>query len=157
MKKQEIYILFLRVSLGILFFYSGIVKVLDPNWSAGGYLKTAKTFSWFYHLLLGQTTLPIINFINEWGLTLLGLSLLLGIFVRFSSFFGVTLMALYYLPGLSFPFVGKHSFLIDEHIIYIGVLLFLSEVRAGRIWGLEKWCSGLPICSRYPAIRKMLG
>ena len=41
----------LRVSLGLLFLYAGITKVLDSSWSAEGYLKSAKTFpelfQWF--------------------------------------------------------------------------------------------------------------
>lgn len=157
MERNDIYIFFLRVSLGVLFFYAGITKVIDPSWSAAGYLKGAKTFSEFYNFLLQPNLLPIINFLNAWGLTLLGVSLLLGIFVRLSSYLGAGLMLLYYIPILSFPFVGQHSFLVDEHIIYILSLLLLGSLKAGRYWGLENWCSKLPICSKYPKLREWLG
>lgn len=158
MKGQErIYIFLLRISLGVLFFYAGITKVLNPNWSAAGYLKGAKTFSEFYNFLLDPNILPIINFVNEWGLTLLGLSLVLGIFVRLSSWLGALLMLLYYIPVLNFPYVGTNSFLVDQHIIFILVLLLLGSARAGRFLGLENWCSTLPICSRYPILRELLG
>ena len=156
---MKIYIFFLRISLGILFFYAGITKVLNPNWSAEGYLKGAKTFSEFYNFLLQPNLLPIINFVNEWGLTLLGASLLLGIFVRLSSKLGALLMLLYYIPILHFPYVGtgKMSFLVDEHIILISSLLLLGSLKAGGVWDLEKWCSSLPICSKYPKLRDWLG
>ena len=36
---MKIYMFFLRVSLGILFFYAGITKVIDLSWSAAGYIK----------------------------------------------------------------------------------------------------------------------
>ena len=156
-KRSDIYIFLLRVSLGVLFFYAGITKVINPNWSAAGYLKGAKTLPELYNFLLQPDILPIVNFVNEWELTLLGVSLLLGISVRLSSYLGALLMLLYYIPTLQFPYAGANSFLVDQHIIYILVLLFLGEIRAGRIWGLEKWCSNLSICSKYPKLREWLG
>lgn len=154
---MKIYIFLLRISLGVLFFYAGITKVLNPNWSAAEYLKGAKTFSEFYNFLLQSNLLPVINFVNEWGLTLLGVSLLLGIFVRLSSKLGALLMLLYYIPILKFPYAGTNSFLVDQHIIFIFSLLLLGSLKAGRHWGLEKWCSALPICSKYPKLRELLG
>lgn len=156
-EQQKIYIFLLRISLGILFFYAGVTKVLNPSWSAAGYLKGAKTFSEFYNFLLQPNLLPITNFVNEWGLTLLGVSFLLGIFVRLSSWLGALLMLLYFLPILSFPLVGERGFLVDEHIIYIFALLVVGSSKAGRFWGFENWCSKLPICSKYPKLRELLG
>lgn len=154
---MKIYTFLLRISLGVLFFYAGITKIMDSSWSAAGYLKSAKTFPEFYNFLLQPNLLPIVNFINEWGLTLLGTALLLGVFVRLASWLGSLLMFLYYLPVLNFPFVGQHSFLADDHVIYIFSLLLLGSLRAGRFWGLEKWCSNLPICSKYPKLRELVG
>lgn len=155
-KLQRASLFLLRVSLGVMFFYAGITKVLDPNWSAGGYLKGAKAFGWLYGWLTSGSVLPVVNFVNEWGLTLLGASLILGVFVRLSSKLGAVLMLLYYLP-LGFPYPNAHAFIVDEHIIYIAALLVLANFRAGRIWGLENWCSGLPICEKFPRLREWLG
>lgn len=138
-------------------FYAGITKILDPQWSAEDYLRGAKTFVGFFQWFLRPGVLPIVNFVNEWGLTLLGISLILGIFVRLSLLLGAVLMLLYYFPVLQFPYIAPHSYIVDEHIIYTLVLLFLSAVRAGRAWGLENWCSNLPICSRFPRFRRWLG
>lgn len=143
--------------MGSLFFYAGITKVMNPAWSAGGYIQNAKNFAGFYNWLLQPNILPIINFLNAWGLTLLGIALLLGIFVRMSSAGGMLLMALYYLVILDFPYPNTHAYLVDEHIMYIAVLFVLAAFRAGSVWGLETWCSNLPICSRFPALRKLLG
>ena len=132
------YILFLlRISLGVLMFYAGITKVLDPAWSAAGYLAGAKTFLPFFQRLAQPDLLPFINLVNEWGLTLLGVSLVLGAFVRLSSVLGVVLMILYYFPTLQFPYPNPHSYIVDEHIIYALVLLYFAVVKAGRIWGLD--------------------
>lgn len=154
---QKISLFLLRISMGWLMFYAGITKVLNPAWSAAGYLKGAKTFVWFYQWLLQPNILPIINFINEWGLTLLGVSLILGVFVRLSSVLGAILMLLYYFPILDFPYPNLFSYIVDEHIIYVLALILLASLRAGRVFGLENWCANLPICSKFPRLRNWLG
>ncbi|MEK7464219.1 MAG: DoxX family protein [Patescibacteria group bacterium] len=156
-QSQRLSLFFLRIVMGWLFFYAGITKVLNPDWSAAGYLKGAKTFVSFYDWLITPNILPIVNFLNEWGLTFLGLSLILGVFVRLGSWSGVLLMLLYYIPILDFPYPNAHSYIVDEHIIYIFSLLVLASFSSGRVWGLENWCSNLPICSKFPKLRKLLG
>ncbi len=134
---QRTAILITRVLFGWMFFYAGITKVLNPNWSAGFYLEGAKTFSRFYAFLLQPDILPIINFINAWGLTLLGLSLIFGLFVRISAPLGAILMVMYYFPILDFPKAGDHSYLVDEHILYAVTLMLLSVLKAGEYWGFD--------------------
>ncbi|MEK7193426.1 MAG: DoxX family protein [Patescibacteria group bacterium] len=146
----------LRITLGWLFFYAGITKVIDPAWSAAGYLRGAKTFVPFYQWLASPSVIPVVNFMNEWGLTLLGISLILGIGVRFSSVLGAMLMVLYYL-ALPFPMPNAHAYIVDEHIVYIFVLLYFAAHRAGRVWGLEEWCANLPLYRKYPNLRSWWG
>lgn len=122
--------------MGWMFFYAGITKVMNPEWSAEGYLKGAKAMASMYEFFMSPAVLPIVNFLNAWGLTLLGASLILGIFVRYSAPLGVLLMALYYL-ALGFPMPNSHAYIVDEHIIYIAGLLALSAFNAGRIWGID--------------------
>ena len=137
MRFQTYSLVLLRLALGWLFFYAGITKILNPEWSAAGYLKGAKTFSGLYQWLSGPSALPVINFLNEWGLTLIGISLILGVGVRASSYAGALLMALYYFPVLEFPFIGTHSYIVDEHIIYIISFWVLGVFRAGRMFGID--------------------
>ena len=154
---QKIFLFLLRISLGFLFLYAGFTKVIDPAWSAAGYLKGATTFSGFYQWLASPEILPFTNFLNEWGLTLIGIALILGVFVRLSAVLGAGMMILYYFPVLNFPLVGEHGYLVDEHIIYAFALLLLGSLKAGRVMGLENWCSNLPICSKFPTLRRLLG
>lgn len=135
-RRAKIAVLLLRLSLGWLFFYAGFTKVINPDWSAAGYLAGAKTFTGFYHWLATPAVLPVINFLNEWGLTLLGVSLLAGLFVRWSALAGAGLMLLYYF-ALPFPYPNEHSFLIDEHIVYALALILLWTLHAGKYWGLD--------------------
>ena len=146
----------LRIALGWLFFYAGITKVLNPAWSAKGYLLGAKSFSGFYAWMASDGVLPLVDFMNKWGLTLLGLSLILGVAVRLFSLFGAGLMILYWLPVLDFPRV-EHGYLVDDHVIYALALLFFAAVKAGRWYGLEERCAKLPICAKYPKLREWLG
>lgn len=127
----------LRLAMGWLFFYAGITKILNPAWTSAGYLGAAKTFPAFYSWLASSSMIPVVDFVNEWGLTLLGVSLILGIGVRLSSILGAALMILYYLAALDFPYPNPHSYIVDEHIIYALVLLFFAGVRAGRFIGLD--------------------
>lgn len=133
---QKISLFLLRLSLGFLFLYAGYVKIANPSWSAAGYLKGAKAFTPFYHWLSDPSILPFVNFINEWGLALLGISLIAGIAVRLSSCLGIVLMALYYLP-LGFPYPNAHALVVDEHIVYMAGLFVLAIFRAGGIWGFD--------------------
>ena len=140
MNKQLKMAVFLsRISLGVMFFYAGITKVMNPNWSAAGYLNSAKTFSELFQWFASPGNLGWINLVNEWGLTLIGVALLVGFMVRLASVGGVFLMLLYYFPVLSFPYVGEHSFIVDEHIIYVTAFLVLFASNAGSIWGLDSW------------------
>lgn len=146
----------LRIALGWLFFYAGITKVLNPAWSSKGYLLGAKTFSGFYAWLASDGILPVVDFLNEWGLTLIGASLILGIGVRLSGLLGAAMMLLYWFPVLEFPKVD-HGYLVDDHVVYALALLYFSASRAGRAYGLEEWCTRLPICAKFPRLRAWLG
>lgn len=152
---QKISLFLLRLAVGWLFLYAGITKIINPAFTAAGYLNNAKTFTGFYQWLASPANIGWINFVNEWGLALLGISLILGIGVRLSSLLGAVLMLLYYFPVLTFPTVG-HGYIVDEHIIYALALVFFATLRAGRVWGLENWCSNLPICSKFPTLRKLI-
>lgn len=156
-KPQRVSIFITRIIMGWFFFYAGITKVLDAKWTSVKYVEGAKTFVDLYQWFLSPQVLPVVDFSVKWGLTLLGISLILGMFVRISSYLGMLLMFLLYLPILNFPMVGTHSYLVDEHIIYMAGLLILASFRAGHVWGLEKWCINLPICSRFPKLRALLG
>lgn len=156
-KYQKLWLALLRVSMGWMMFYAGITKVLDPKWSAGFYFKDSQVLPGLFHWFGSAGVLPIVNFASEWGLTLLGVSLILGIGVRLSSVLGALLMFLFYLPILKFPYPNAHAYIVDEHIIYMFALLYFAAVRAGRVYGLEKWCENLPICRKLPGLHNWWG
>ena len=133
------FIFTLRVALGWLFFYAGITKVFNPEWSARGYLMGAKTLPQLYSFLASPNMLPVTNFLNQWGLTIIGISLLVGFLVKYTAPAGALMMILYYFPVLDFPMAGEHSYIVDEHIIYAAAFLVLWVTNAGTAWGVDAY------------------
>ena len=131
-------VLVLRLAMGWLFLYAGLTKILDPAWTSAGYLKGAKTLTGPYAWLAAPQNIGWVDFLNEWSLTIIGLALILGIMTRYAAWVGMALMVLYYLPVLNFPYVGDHSYLVDEHVIYVLALFVLAFGHAGNYWGLDK-------------------
>jgi len=127
----------LRVSMGWIFFYSGLSKILSGNWTAKAYLENAQTFSNLYAWFASPANIGWVDFVNQWGQLLIGAALILGVFVRSASFGGILLMILYYFPVLDFPAVGEHAFLVDEHVIYALVLMLLIRFKAGSFYSLR--------------------
>jgi len=136
---QSVSLFLLRISLGWLLFYAGLVKIMDPKWSAAGYLKAAKTFSGFYTWLASPSMLPTVNFLNEWGLAIVGAALILGLGVRLAGVLGAAMMLLYYFPILQGAYPDPHSLVVDQHIVFAVGLLLLSSFGPGRFWQLEGW------------------
>jgi len=148
-------ILLLRLSLGWYFFYAGLAKVTNPAWSAAGYLGGAQTFSGLFAWFASPQNIGWVNFLNEWGLVLVGAALLLGFGVRFASLCGITFMLLYYFPTLHFPYAGAHAYLVDEHVIVLVALLLLYTAKAGKYFGISALLARTRLSS-YPWMRLIL-
>lgn len=135
--KQKLSFTLLRIALGWIFFYAGITSILNPKWTALAYLKGAQTLSFLYQWLALPQNITWVNLLNKFGLTLIGISMILGLFTRIGSIFGMLLMVLFYLPILKFPLVGTHSFLVDEHVIYFLIFFLMFAYDGGKVWGLD--------------------
>ena len=96
----------LRVVVGWHFLYEGVAKLTAPSWSAAGYLKQARgPFAELFRWLASQPThLANADLITMWGLTLVGILLILGLFTRLASVAGIGLILLFYLANP--PLVG---------------------------------------------------
>lgn len=126
----------LRLSLGWFMFFAGIEKVLDPAWTAQGFLLGAKTFPEFYAWLASPTNIWWIDPLNAWGITLIGVALFLGVGVRVAAFGGVVMMALYYFPHVTLPWV-PHGFVVEEHIIYAAAFGLIAVLPLANRFGLS--------------------
>ena len=130
-------------------FFAGIEKVVDPHWSAKGFLLGAKTFPALYAWFAAPTNIWWVNPLNAWGITLVGVALLLGVAVRPAAFAGAALVMLYYFPQYTFPYV-PHGFIVDEHIIYAAAFIFIAYFPPAHRFGInnlvrDSFISRLPI------------
>jgi thiosulfate dehydrogenase [quinone] large subunit len=110
MKKYSIYFLtVLRILVGWHFLYEGITKLISAGWTSKFYLLGSKwIFADFFHMLASSPgILKVVDFLNIWGLILIGLSLFVGLFVRWSSLAGAILLFFYFIaypPILGYTF-----------------------------------------------------
>src|SRR3990167_8229624 len=106
----------LRFVLGWYMFFAGIEKVLDPSWTASRFLMGAQTFPEFYAWFAAPAQSWWVDPLNAWGITLVGVALILGVFVRPAALAVAALMVLYYFPHVAYPFVLEHGFIVEEHV-----------------------------------------
>ncbi len=144
-KWQITFLVALRMLIGWHFLYEGIHKLLHPQWSSLGYLEEAQgILSGLAHWIISNANvLNTVDFLNTWGLTAIGLGLILGLFTRIASFAGATLLMLYYLMNppfigmdLSGPMEGNYL-LINKTLIEAITLLLLAVFPAVQRFGLD--------------------
>ena len=115
----------LRLLLGWYMLFDGLEAVLNPGWSAQGFLLSAKTFPGFYAWFASPMNLWWVNPLNSWGITLVGVALIAGVCVRPAALAAAAMHILYYFPHYVFPQV-PHGFIVEDHIIYAVVFVFIA-------------------------------
>jgi len=143
---QTTTIVVLRVLIGWHFLYEGIAKLTKPAWSAAGFLLQSRgAFSpLFRWMAASPDVLAIVNPLNMWGLTLIGLGLVLGCFTRTAAASGILLILLYYVCNP--PFVGyfysiptEGSYLIvNKNLVELAALAVVLVTGSGRAAGLDR-------------------
>jgi thiosulfate dehydrogenase (quinone) large subunit len=135
----------MRMMIGWHLLYEGVVKVANPTWSAKEFLAAS---TWIFSELFksiaaNETVLGIVNFLNEWGLILIGIGLIAGLFSRAATVSGIVLLGLYYLanPPLVetvsvFPVEGNYL-LVNKTLIEMVALIVLLTFPTGNQIGLD--------------------
>jgi thiosulfate dehydrogenase [quinone] large subunit len=145
-KLQSFALVILRITVGWHFLYEGGVKILNPHWTAKSYLLDSGGFmkGFFEFIAENQTLLSLSDAANAWGLALIGLSLIVGLFTRFSSIAAMLLLLLYYLshpafPGIEFLFPSDGSyFIVNKTLVELFALLVLYSFPTSHIFGLQR-------------------
>jgi thiosulfate dehydrogenase [quinone] large subunit len=116
------------------------------------------TFHAFFSVFTTPAVLPYTDFLVKWGHLLIGLSLLSGLLVRVSGPFAVLLMLTYYFAHMEFPYVEGHfNFIVDYHLVYATVIVYLIAHRAGHVWGLDGLVEQWRLTEGMPALRPLVG
>ena len=134
----------LRVLVGWHFLYEGISKLAIPGWSSSAYLMQSKwLFAGFFHWIIANpSALAVADFLNVWGLTLIGLGLFLGLLTRAASISGILLLFTYYVANP--PFVHSslaaegHYYFINKNLIEAGILAVFVILKKDYLWSLDR-------------------
>jgi thiosulfate dehydrogenase [quinone] large subunit len=135
----------LRFIIGWHFLYEGLHKLIYPEWSAQGFLDNAQ---WIFSgvaewMVSNPGVLNTVDFLNTWGLILIGLGLILGMFTRIASLAGCALLLLYYL--FNPPFIGMdltgpmegNYLMVNKTLIEAVALLYIALTPLSRYLGLD--------------------
>lgn len=144
-------IVVMRVLIGWHFLYEGLSKLTKEGWSAQGFLlqsrgPLADLFRW---MAADPERLDLVNQLNMWGLTLIGLGLILGCFTRLSALSGMLVVFMYYMCNP--PFVGyfysipmEGSYLVvNKNLVEIAALAVILVTGSGKAAGLDRIIHGL--------------
>lgn len=135
----------LRIIIGWQFLYEGLVKIINPEWTARPFLEGSRwifgdLFRW---MASGNAGMWIIDTVNAYGLTIIGIALILGLFTRVALWGGITLLMLYYIAyppfgGFAYGFPSEGSYLIvNKNLVELVAMIVLSFLDSGRFYGLD--------------------
>lgn len=136
----------LRVLIGWHFFYEGLVKWTNPNWTSMSYLMDSQGFmaDFFKDMAINPAVLNVVDVLNVWGLMAIGLGLILGLLGRVATASGIVLLAFYYLShppfvGLSYAMPADGSYLVvNKVLIELAALVVLFVYPTSRYIGIDR-------------------
>lgn len=136
----------LQILIGWHFFYEGLAKLINPYWSSTGYLAEAEWWlgGIFRDLAASPTAVTVIDFLNMWGLTLIGLALFLGLLTRPALIAGIVLLFLYYIaappfPAYSYAMPAEGSYLVvNKILIELMAMAVLLAFPTNKLFGLDR-------------------
>jgi uncharacterized membrane protein YphA (DoxX/SURF4 family) len=134
----------LRILIGWHFLYEGLSKLAMDNWSSYAYLIESKwLLSGFFHWIIANpTVLAITDFLNIWGLILIGAGLFLGLLTRWASLGGIFLLLLYYVANPPFvesslPSTG-YGFFLNLNLVEAGILALILFQKRENVYGIGR-------------------
>ncbi len=135
---------FIRIVIGWHFLYEGLAKLFHPSWSAGPFLRESTWwFSGIFKLMATNQLLPVVDFLNIWGLIFIGLGLFFGLFTRIAAWSGVILLSFYYLAhppftGLMEGAMAEGNYLIvNKNLIEMIFLVYLAVIPSYWMYGID--------------------
>lgn len=143
----------IRILIGWHFLYEGVTKIFAPNWTAAGYLVESHWFlsGIFHWIAVNSAILKIVDFLNIFGLIVIGLGLLFGVLTRIAAGAGAFLILLYYLANPPFPgFIAEtttegHYLVVNKNMIEFVLLLLLMVLPTHLTFGLDRWLARLNV------------
>ncbi|MBA8815476.1 thiosulfate dehydrogenase [quinone] large subunit [Microbacterium halimionae] len=92
---------------------------------------------------------PLVDVLFMAGMLGVGLAVMIGIGLRISAVAGTAIMIMMYLAEWPFAILtGSTNPIVDYHIIYALMLVFVAAASAGDTWGLGAQWKKLPIVQK---------
>lgn len=144
-KIQLTFLLVLRFIIGWHILYEGISKVMNPQWTSANFLQESQgVLSGFSGWILANSDLlTIVDFLNAWGLVLIGLGLIFGFLFKPAAIAGSVLVFIYYLSvppltGYEYTLPSDGSNLVINRTLIEAVALFgLALFPTNKVFGLD--------------------
>lgn len=135
-----------RIVIGWHFLYEGISKIMTPGWSSAPYLAGSK---WIFAPLFtamanSPSAIAVIDFINIWGILLVGLGLMLGILTRWAATGGALMLFFYFvayppIPGFMIGVPAEGSYLwVNRNLIEFFVLITFIFISTDYLFGFDR-------------------
>jgi len=154
---EKAIIVYFRFVMAWTFLYAASHQVFVPSFSVVGFLSHTKTWHDVFVVFTTPTMAPITTFLVEYGHLLIGLSLLTGLMVRVSAAFGIILMIVYWFAHMDWPFIeNTNNLIVDYHLVYAGVLVYLIVKHAGHVFGLDAVADKLAFFQQHPALKPLV-
>ena len=144
----------LRVILGWLYLWAffdktfglGFATAAENAWLAGGSptfgFLTYATKGPFAELFQSLAGSQVVDMLFMLGILFVGVSLVSGVAVRLGALTGATFSILFYVAGFMPP---EHNPVVDEHIVYLILFLYLVYAAPSSQYDLSQWWRRLPI------------
>lgn len=152
----------LRLALGWIFFWAFIDKLFglgfattpEDAWLAGGSptygfltYATKGPFAEIYQAMAGH---PVVDWLFMLGLLYVGLAFLSGITLKVAGYTGALMLALMYTASFLPP---EHNPFMDEHLIYLLLMLVLPQTNCGYSFSLSAWWTSKKLVKKYPFLK----
>ncbi len=154
-KKITVAATVLRLMLGWYMLVDGVQILMTPGWSAADFLKGAQTFPAFYAWFATAGNSWWVDPLNSWGITLVGVALIVGVGIRPAAWAGAALMILYYFPHYAFPTV-PHGYIVEEHIIEAAAFVLVAVLPAAQTVGFGRLVREHTFLGRIPLVRSLI-
>lgn len=154
------YLLLLRLGVGFVFLWAffdktfglGFATAPSKAWLTGasptfGYLKNAThgPLAEFFQSLAGN---PLVDILFMLGLLGVGAAFVLGIAMRVAALSGATMLILMYLSA----FPPTNNPVVDDHIIYAILMLFLGNSKSSKT-SISEWWNKTSIAETFPFLK----
>lgn len=141
-RTQSWALVLLRIFIGWHFLYEGVIKAYNPAWTSRGYLLSASILKPFFAWLASPSLISTIDILNIAGLIAVGISLIIGIKVRWGCIAGVLLLLMYYLAHPPFsslpqgPSEGSY-WVVNKNLVEMAALFVVYQFPLASFFGLE--------------------